>query len=83
MLELAAKLRDARERPDISLERVDLAGGPSLDDWRARARARSEIVLQDEKRRLSGLGLIDEDWNARTDQLPDDMLPSSESSVET
>jgi hypothetical protein len=40
-------------------------------------------VLETEKRRLRDLGLIDEEWNAKSDRLPDDMLPSSKTSVET
>jgi hypothetical protein len=39
--------------------------------------------MAEEKQRLLALGLIDEHWNPLTNELPDDMLPSSRTSVET
>lgn len=82
VLDLATHLRDARPSPDVSLV------GASADDaswsaWRERMHARSTRVLEEEKQRLRALGLIDEHWNAQTDELPVDMLPSSKTSVET
>jgi len=82
LLDLATKLRDARQLPDISPPSAD-ADEASWDAWRTRVRDRSAIVLEEEKRRLLALGLIDEHWNMLTDEVPEDMLPSSTSSVET
>jgi hypothetical protein len=82
VLAVATELRDARKLPDISLP----PGGASdaaWDEWSERVRARSAIVLDHEKQRLQALGLIDEHWNVLTDEVPDDMRPSSQTSVET
>ncbi|WP_437928913.1 hypothetical protein WMF37_06385 [Sorangium sp. So ce291] len=82
VLDLATQLRDARPSPDVSL--VDAGtDDASWSAWRERIRTRSTLVLEEEKQRLRTLGLIDEHWNAQTDELPADMLPSSKSSVET
>jgi hypothetical protein len=83
VLALASKLRDAQGRPDISLMHIALDDERSWDAWNERLRERSALVLEEEKRRLQAAGLVDEQWNALTDELPGDMLPSSKSSVET
>ena len=67
----------------ISLEQVDLEDDAAWDAWSARVGARSERGLADEKRRLESLGLINEDWTSKTTELPEDMLSSSRTSVET
>ncbi len=54
-----------------------------MDAWSDQVRARGAVVIEEEKRRLQGLGLIDEHWNALTDELPPDMQASSQTSVET
>ena len=82
MLDVATRLRDARKLPDITLPPSE-AGATARAVWRERLRARSTIVLEEEKQRLQALGLIDEHWNPLTDELPDDMRPSSKTSVET
>jgi|HubBroStandDraft_6_1064221.scaffolds.fasta_scaffold436727_2 hypothetical protein len=82
VLEVATRLRNARELPDIALPTAG-AGDAAWDEWRGRVRARSTVVMAEEKQRLLALGLIDEHWNPLTNDLPDDMLPSSKTSVET
>jgi hypothetical protein len=82
VLEVATSLRDARALPDIRLPPAD-AKKAAWNAWRERLGARSAIVLEREMRRLVALGLIDKDWNILTDELPADMLPSSETSVQT
>jgi hypothetical protein len=82
VLDVATKLRDARDLPDISFPAAG-ADEASRDAWRERVRARSTLLLEEENRRLMALGLIDEHWNILTDELPEDMRPSSETSVET
>lgn len=82
LLDLATHLRDSRPSPDVSLVGAG-SDDASWSAWRERIRARSTGVLDEEKQRLRALGLIDEHWNAQTDELPLDMLPSSKSSVET
>lgn len=81
VLDVATKLRDARELPDISFPAAG-ADEATRDAWRERVRALGSIMLEEEKRRLRALGLIDEHWNILTDELPEDMRPSSETSVE-
>jgi hypothetical protein len=44
--------------------------------------ARTTVVTAEEKQRLLALGLIDEHWNPLMNELPEDMLPSSKTSVE-
>ena len=67
---------------DITLP-PDGADEAAWSAWNERVSARSALVLEQEKRRLMALGLIDEQWNILTDELPPDMLPSSRTSVET
>ena len=70
--------------PTITLPPAD-AGDAAWAEWRERVHvhARSVVVMEEEKQRLLALGLIDEHWNVLTDALPEDMLPSSKTSVET
>ncbi len=82
VLDLANRLRDERRLPDVTMPAGD-AGEAEWDAWRERLAERGAIVLEREKRRLQALGLIDENWNELTDDLPADMLPSSKTSVET
>jgi hypothetical protein len=83
VLGLAAKLSEARKLPDLSVAQLDVDDDAAWDSWSKRIGVRSAIVLDDEKRRLQGLGLVDGDWSARTAELPEDMLSSSKTSVET
>lgn len=76
-------LSKARELPDVSVIEIGVEDDAAWDGWRDRIRARSAIVLEEERRRLQQLGLIDEDWGTRTAELPDDMRPLSKTSVET
>lgn len=80
VLEVATRLRDSRRLPDVTFP---AAGDAAREAWRERLRARSTIVLAEEKQRLQAMGLIDEHWNPLTDELPDDMRASSQTSVET
>lgn len=82
VLDLATRLRNSRRPAEISFPAAD-ADDAAWDAWRRRVRARSVVVLEDEKQRLQASGLIDERWNALTEELPADMLPTSETSVET
>ena len=82
LLAVATELRDARRLPDISLPPLE-AGDAGWDEWSERVRARSTIVLEQEKQRLQALGILDEHGNVLTDALPADMLPTSQTSVET
>ena len=74
--------QDERRLPDITMPSGG-AGEAEWDAWRERLAARGTIVLEREKKRLLALGLIDESWNELTEELPADMLPSSQTSVET
>lgn len=71
------------DAPDVSVEQVDLRDDAAWDAWSARIGARSDMVLADEKRRLESLGLVNEDWTTKTAELPEDMRPTSKTSVET
>jgi hypothetical protein len=82
VLDVATRLRDARQVPDITMPAGD-ADAAAWDAWREGLRARSTLVLSEEKQRLAALALIDEHWNPLTNELPGDMLPSSKTSVET
>ena len=82
VLEVAIALRDTHKLPSLAFPPAD-AGDTAWDDLSDQVRARSAIVLEQEKKRLQALGLIDEHWNALTDDLPPDMRASSQTSVET
>ncbi|MEZ4297477.1 MAG: hypothetical protein R3B70_21125 [Polyangiaceae bacterium] len=83
VLGLATKLSKSGNRSDVSVADLDMEDDAAWDAWSERTHARSAKVLEDEKQRLQGLGLIHEDWSARTADLPEDMLASSKTSVET
>jgi hypothetical protein len=76
VLDVVIRLRDARKLPDITLPPAE-AGDAAWAAWRERVHARSTLVMAEEKQRLLALGLIDEHWNPLTNELPEDMLPSS------
>ena len=59
------------------------AGDDAWDVWSERVRARSARAMAEEARRLVALGILDEQGNVLTDELPADMRPSSRTSVET
>ena len=82
VLDVAIALRDTQEVPPLAFPPAD-AGDAAWDELGDRVRARSTILLEQEKKRLQALGLIDEHWNALTDELPPDMRASSKTSVET
>jgi hypothetical protein len=82
VLDVALRLRDARMVPDITLPGPD-ADDAAWDEWGERVRARSTVVIAEEKRRLQALGILDDHGNVLTDALPDDMRTSSKTSVET
>jgi hypothetical protein len=82
VLDFAICLRDAQGLCDITPPPAN-AGDAAWDEWGERVRARSTVVIAEEKRRLQALGILDEHGNVATDALPADMLPSSKTSVET
>jgi hypothetical protein len=82
VLDVVIRLRDARKLPDITLPAAD-GGDAAWAAWRERVHARSTVVMEEERQRLLALGLIDEHWKPLTNELPEDMLPSSKTSVET
>jgi hypothetical protein len=82
VLDVAIRLCDARQLPDITLPPVG-ADDAAWDEWSEEVRTRSTVVMVAEKRRLQALGILDEHGNVLTDEIPADMLPSSKTSVET
>jgi len=82
VLQVATELRDARGLRDVTLPAAD-AGDEAWDAWSERVRARSSGIMAGEKRRLAALGILDDHGDVLTDELPDDMRPSSKTSVET
>jgi hypothetical protein len=82
LLRVAVQLREGTG-PDLASMPAADAGEPAWVAWRDGLRGRQEAALLVEKNRLVGLGLIDDAWAARTDALPQDMLPTSDTSVET
>ena len=82
VLDVVIKLRDAHKLPDITMPPVG-ADEAAWSAWRDQVSARSAIVMEEEKQRLLARGVIDEQWNLVTDELPEDMRPSSQTSVET
>jgi hypothetical protein len=82
VLDVAIALRDKQDVPPLAFPPAG-ADDATWDELGDQVRARSAIVLEREKKRLLALGLIDEHWNALTDELPPDMRASSQTSVET
>jgi hypothetical protein len=82
LLEVAIQLRQS-STPDLaSIPEAD-ASEAAWGAWRERLGEQQEAALQAEKARLMSLNLINGTWEAQTEALPRDMLPTSDSSVET
>ena len=81
-LEVAIALRDMQKVPPLAFPPAE-ADDTAWDELGDQVRVHSAIVLEQEKKRLQALGLIDEHWNALTDELPPDMRAGSQTSVET
>jgi hypothetical protein len=82
VLDVAQRLRSAHQLPDITVPSSD-SDDAAWDAWSERVGARSEIVMALETRRMQALGILDEHGNVMTDAIPDDMRPTSQTSVET
>jgi hypothetical protein len=82
LLQMAIQLRQD-STPDLTEVPSAEASVGDWSTWRERLAEQQEAALSTEKARLVALGLVDDAWNARTEALPNDMIPSSDSSVET
>ena len=82
LLRVAVHLREGIG-PDLATMPAADDGEPAWDAWRNGLRGQQEAALFAEKDRLVGLGLIDDAWAGRTEAHPQDMLLTSDTSVET
>jgi len=82
LLRVAIQLRQ-RSVPDLASMPQGDATDAAWTAWRERLGEQQEAALLAEKARLMTLGVISGAWEAQTEALPDDMLPASDTSVET
>lgn len=82
LLQVAIQLRQG-PAPDLAGMPAAEAPDAAWDAWRGRLGEQQEAALLAERTRLMGLGLINGAWEAQIEALPQDMRPTSDSSVET
>lgn len=69
--------------PSARLDDLDLDREEDRDEWRRRLQALATARLAAARTRLEGLGIIDAKGNLVSNELPPDMLPDSDTTLET
>jgi hypothetical protein len=69
--------------PSARVDDLDLDREEDRAEWRRRLQALATARLAAARARLEGLGIIDALGNRVSDELPPDMLPDSEATLET
>jgi hypothetical protein len=69
--------------PSAPFDDLDLDTEEGEAEWEARVMAMAADRIVAERARLEGMGIIDKDGNLVSTTLPPDMLPESDTTVET
>lgn len=68
---------------ELTLRDIDPLDAEQWARWRAASLQTAAERIAAEEQRLRKMGIIDEDGNLATSDLPSDMLPGSKTDVET
>ena len=71
------------EIPTAPVTDLDLSAANDRGEWERRVMGLAERRLQQARERLTALGIVDENGDLRSDELPSDMLPESKTTLET
>ncbi len=80
---MSSHTNDAATIPSAPFDDLDLDRPEDEEEWESRVLALAEARITAERERLQQLGIIDEQGNLVSRELPADMLPGSETTVET
>jgi hypothetical protein len=69
--------------PSARADDLDLDREEGRVEWRRRLQVLATTRLAAARARLEGLGIIDESGNLVSNELPPDMLPDSDTTLET
>jgi hypothetical protein len=69
--------------PSAPFDDLDLDRPEDEDEWERRVMALAAARIDAERERLEHLGIIDANGNLASHEMPPDMLPESDTTVET
>ena len=78
-----ARANDHSPIPSAPFDDLDLDRPEDEEEWERRVMAMAAARIAAERVRLERLGIIDENGDLRSTVLPPDMLPDSDTSVDT
>ena len=71
------------EIPKAPVADLDLSAPGQREEWERRVMALAERRLKQARERLTAMGIVDDNGDLRSNELPPDMLPDSDTSLET
>ena len=71
------------EIPKAPVADLDLSAPGQREEWERRVMALAARRLEQARKRLAAMGIVDENGDLRSNELPPDMLPDSDTSLET
>ena len=80
---MSAAANDLSPIPSAPFDDLDLDRPEDEEEWERRVMALAAQRIADERIRLERLGIIDADGNLVSTELTPDMLPESETTLET
>jgi hypothetical protein len=80
---MPARSNDVSPIPSAPFHDLDLDRDEDAEEWERRVMALAAVRIAAERVRLEGLGIIDSDGNLVSTDLPPDMLPESDTTLET
>jgi hypothetical protein len=80
---MRAQANEPSPIPSAPFDDLDLDRPEDAQEWERRVMALAEARIVAERARLERLGIIDADGNLVSKALPPDMLPESDTTLET
>ena len=71
------------EIPTAPVTDLDLSVASDREEWERRVLGLAARRLEQARERLTAMGVVDENGDLRSDELPSDMLPDSKTTLET
>ncbi len=80
---MSARENESSPFPSAPFDDLDLDQSEDENEWERRVMALAAARISAERSRLERLGIIDTDGNLVSRELPPDMLPDSDTTLET
>ena len=74
---------EASDIPTAPVTDLDLTAPDDREEWERRVMQLAGRRLEQARERLATMGIVDEDGQLTSEEVPSDMLPESDTSVET